>query len=177
MGKSESVEKIPEIKRSLNFLIERSTTLRWCVTVGASWKSMSLALSYALKAGEATLSGIIHAGSSPLVSRCSWRSLNTWINFLIFISWGVSIYYCYHFHTKQIDTCLPYWKLQGIYLLGLWLFAYCGRWYWWTLCWCVVSVVSSVDSTLDIIDWWTWYYYLFGAGGPRMFPFMGLYDF
>ena len=70
------------IKWSLNVIISRSAALWKCIPGGAGWKLMSLDLSYLWKAVEASLSSLIYAGLIPLVSRCSCRSLKTWMNLL-----------------------------------------------------------------------------------------------
>ena len=114
MEKSGSVETIPMMKWSLNVLIECPVTLSRCIPGGASWKSMSLALIYLCKVGEAPFSSIIYAGLSPLASRCSWRSLETHMKLLSNIAFMgriniLLLYYSY----KKIDPP-PYWRLQGI---------------------------------------------------------------
>ena len=69
MGDYGSVEQKPAMKWSLNMLIARSSVLWKCIPGGASWKSMSLALSSLWKEGEASLSSLIYAGLRLLVSR------------------------------------------------------------------------------------------------------------
>ena len=82
MGKYGSVEQITTMKWYLNVLITRSTALRKCITGGDGWKPMYLDLSSLWKSGEASLSSIMYSGLSPLVSRCSCRSLKTHMNLL-----------------------------------------------------------------------------------------------
>ena len=56
-------------------LIARSASLQQYIPGGASSKSISLDLTSIWKAGEDSLSIIMYAGLSPLVSRCSCRPL------------------------------------------------------------------------------------------------------
>ena len=95
-----------------------------------------------------------------------------WTCCLLVTSLGVWLFNCYHNHIKQIDTCFPYLMWLGIFLLGLWLFAACGRWSWWTMCWCIVQAVSLVvpPVSLAISSWWTCSSFLFGACGPWRLP-------
>ena len=101
-----------------------------------------------------------------------WRP--GWTRCLVLLSWGGSLYYLYHINIYIIDTCLCYWRLQGIYLLGLLLFSSCCRWYMWTLCCCVVSVVLLVATPFNVISWLTWFSSLFGAWDPCLLPLMGV---
>ena len=70
------------MKLSLNVMIARSATMQRCITGGASWKLMFLALSSLWKAGEVSLSSLMYDGLTPLMSRCSWRSVKTLMNSL-----------------------------------------------------------------------------------------------
>ena len=82
---------------------------------GASCKSISLALSYLWKAGEASLSSLVYYGLRPQVVRCSWRSLKTQMNSisdLVFMGRINIILLSYS--CNKLDTCFPYWRLQGI---------------------------------------------------------------
>ena len=98
-----------------------------------------------------------------------------WTRFMLLNSWGGFVCYCYHNHIKQMDTCFPYWMLQGVYLWGLWLFTSCGWRSWRTLCWCIVSVISSVDPPVSwaLVTWSTWCYSLSGECGPWMLTLIG----
>ena len=95
-----------------------------------------------------------------------------WTHFLLVTSLVGRVCNCFHNHIEEIDTCFPYLMLLDIFLLGLCLFAIFGRWYWWTLCWCVVPVVSSVVPTVYFFleAWWNWGSFLFGSCDPWLFP-------
>ena len=80
MDKSGCVDQTPVMKLSLNVLIACSAVLQQCIPGGVIWKSISLELGYLWKAVEYSLSSLMYAGSIPLVSRCSCRSLNTCMN-------------------------------------------------------------------------------------------------
>ena len=82
MGKSGSLEQIPEMNWSLKVLIARSAALCKWIYWGYNWKSMLLDLSSLWKSGEVSFSSLIYADLSPLISRCSWRSVKTQTNLL-----------------------------------------------------------------------------------------------
>ena len=166
------------MKGSFNVLISLSAALRRCIPRGAIWKYITLYLSSPWNAGDDSFFSIMYAGLCPLVSRCSCRYLMTGLTCcLISLSWGGFKNYCYRTCIEQIFTWFPYFRLQVNYLLNLLIFASCGWWSWWTLCWFIVPVVSLVDSpvSLALVYWWTWCSSMFGACVHWMFPLMGVY--
>ena len=91
------------MKFFLNVLIARSTALQRFISWGASWKSMSLDLSYLWKAGEASLSSLMYADLRPLVSKFSCRSLKTRIHLLSdldFMGWINKLFILYSKNTN-----------------------------------------------------------------------------
>ena len=95
-----------------------------------------------------------------------------WTRCMLVTSFGGWVWNFCHNNIEQIDTCFPYLMWLGIFLLVMWIFDACDWWYWWTLCWCVVTAVSSVlpPVSLDLVSWRTWGSFLFGACGPWLLP-------
>ena len=176
MGKYGSIEQRPALKWSLNVIISCFTSLRQFIPGGivgsqCSWtwvifgrrERLPFPVSYML----AWAPWWVGAHGGP------WKL--RWTRCLLVTSLGGWICYLCHTHIENIYTCLPYLISVGIFRLGMWLFAACGRWSWWTLCLCVVPEVSSVLLQVysAILSWWTWDYFVFGACGPWLLPLIG----
>ena len=159
-----------------NVLIVCSEALWGYITVGESWKTMYLDRSSLWKIGEASLFNRMYGRLIPLLSRYSWKSLNTWMKFCLYApSWAWPVFYYYQNIIVQKDSCFSYWSWWGIFLLGPYKLASWHQWYWLiTRLWVELEVPWGVILVSeDLVDLWTWGYLSFGACCPWLLPLVG----